>query len=78
MHLRPFVHSWACWSVNEVCSSTLLARCYFEELKIKVNGAVCFQFNFPFIFFYCYLKSVLVENVPLGGLTMRVHFAYHT
>ncbi len=34
MHLRPFVCPWACWSKKEVCSGALLARCYFEELKI--------------------------------------------
>ncbi len=58
-----------------------LLACYFEELKIdcaidqlkpglksEVNGAI----------FFCYLKSALVENAPLGGSTTRVHFAYYT
>ncbi len=75
------MRSWACWSENEVCLSALLECCYFEELKIdctidqlkpglksKVNGAICF----------CYLKSAVVENVPLCGSTMHVHFAYYT
>ncbi len=49
--------------------------CYFEELKIdcaqtwsKVNGT---------IFFFCYLKSALVENASLGGTIKRIHFAYY-
>ncbi len=56
-----------------------MARCYFEELKIqsgidqhkpglktKVIGAIIF----------CYLKCTPVENTPVGGSTMCVHFAY--
>jgi len=34
MHLRPFVHPWACWSKIEGCSDALLARCYFEATEI--------------------------------------------
>ncbi len=40
-------------------------HCYFEEPKID-----------------CAIDKVLfkerVENVPLGGSTMRIHFAYYT
>ncbi len=25
-----------------------------------------------------FLKSALVKNAPMGGITMHVHFAYHT
>ncbi len=38
------------------------------QTKSKDNGAI----------FFCYLKSALVENAPLGGSTTHVHFAYYT
>ncbi len=70
-----------CWSENEVCSGALLARFYFEELKID---CVIDQLKpglksmAQYIYMFCYLKSALVENAPLGGSTTCVHFAYYT
>jgi len=53
----PICAPMGCWSEKEVCSGTLLARCYFEELKIdcaiellkpglksKVNAAIFIYF----------------------------------
>ncbi len=79
MHLRPFVRSWACWSEKEVCSGALLARCYFEELKIDCAiDQLKPSLKSMAQYLFCYLKSALVENAPLGGSTTCVHFAYYT
>ncbi len=79
MHLRPFLRSWACWSENEVCLGALLAHCYFEELKIDCAiNQLKPDLKSMAQYFFCYLKSTLVENVPLGGSTMCFHFAYLT
>ncbi len=77
MHLHPFVRPWVCWTKKNVYSGALLARCYFEELKID---CIIDQLKpgLKSSIFYFYLKSVLVENAPLGGSTMRVHSAYYT
>ncbi len=69
------MHPWACWSKKEVCSGALLARCYFEELKIdctidqlkpglksKVNGAI-------------YLFLLFKERVSRKCASGRVHNA---
>ncbi len=79
MLLRPFMRSWACWSENEVYSGALLASCYFEELKIDcVIDQLKPGLKSMVQYFFCYLKSALVENAPLGGSTMHVRFAYYT
>ncbi len=67
------------WSENEVCSGALLACCNFVELNIDLR----YRQLKPSLksmaqYFFCYLKSPLVENVPLGESTTRVHFAYCT
>ncbi len=62
-----------------MCSGTLLQAailrkidCAIDQvkpgLKSKVIAAI----------FFCYFKSALVENAPLGGSTTDVHFAYYT
>ncbi len=63
-------------SENEVCSGALLVRCYFEELKIdSAIDPLKPSLKSMAQYFFCYLMSAFVENVPLGGSTMRVHFA---
>ncbi len=74
-----FVHSWACWSENEVCSGALLACWYFEELKIDCAiDQLKPGLKSMAQYFFCYLKSALVENAPLSGSTTCVRFAYYT
>ncbi len=68
MHLHPLMRSSACWSETEVCSGALLARCYFEELKINcATDQLQPGLKSMAQYFFIYLKSVLVENAPLGG-----------
>ncbi len=54
-------------------------RCYFEELKIDctIDQLKPGLKSMP-QYLFCYLKSALVENVPLGSSTTCVHFAYYT
>ncbi len=60
MHLRPFVHSRACWSENEVCSGALLAHCYFEATEIDcATDQLKPGLKSMAQYFFCYLKTVL-------------------
>ncbi len=70
------MRSWACYCKKRCVQ----AHCYFEELKIDcaIDNSNLVQSQWRNIIIYCYLKSALVENPPLGRSTMRVHFAYYT
>ncbi len=65
---------------NKVCSGALLAYCYFEELKIDCAiDQLKPSLKSMVQYYFCYkVVSALVENAPLGGSTMLVHFAYYT
>ncbi len=65
---------------KEMCSGALLARCYFEELKIDCAiDQLKPSLKSMAQYFFCYLKSALVENGPMGTCSLcLLHTGTHS
>ncbi len=79
MHLGPFLHSWACWSENEVCSGTLLVHGYFEATEIDYTIDQLEPGLKSIVqCFFCCLKSALVICAYQRVHSTRILYLLHT